>query len=170
MTQKSISFGINQIQRRIFVLRDIEIMLSSDLAELYGVEPRVLNQAVKRNIERFPSDFMFQLTPEEFEILKSHFVTSSWGGVRRALPYAFTEHGILMLSSVLRSPQAIQINIEIMRAFIDLRNLVRSNKKLARQVKAMESRYDDQFSLVFKALRQLMKPKSHSTPRIGFRT
>ena len=103
--------NIERIHRHIFVLRGIKVMLSSDLAELYGVEVKVLNQAVKRNSERFPRDFMFQLTRKEFESLKSRIVTSSWGGARRALPYAFSEHGILMLSTVLRSPRAIQVNI-----------------------------------------------------------
>ena len=145
-------------------------MLSPDLAQLYGVQAKVLNQAVKRNSERFPPDFMFQLTQEEFESLKSQIVTSSWGGPRRALPYAFTEHGILMLSSVLRSRRAIQVNIEIMRAFVSMRELVRSNEELSRKLLRLEKRYDAHFLIGFKALRQLLNPKSVSTNLIGFRS
>jgi len=110
---------IERIEAKILLIRGQKIMLDKDLAELYGVETKVLIQAVKRNIERFPEDFMFQLTKEEFEILRSQFVTSSWGG-RRYLPYAFTEHGILMLSSVLNSERAILVNIQIMRTFTPL--------------------------------------------------
>jgi hypothetical protein len=160
---------IEQIQRRIFVIRGLDVMLSSDLAQLYSVEAKVLNQAVKRNTERFPPDFMFQLTLEEFNALKSQIVTSSWGGPRRALPYAFTEHSILMLSSVLRSSRAIQVNIEIMRAFVSLRELVRSNDLLARKLLKLERKYDGQFLIVFKALRQLLKSRSSAANQIGFR-
>ena len=148
------------IERRIFFLRKKRIMLSSDLAELYGVSVKALNQAVKRNTERFPNDFMFQLTAEEFEILKSQIVTSSWGGARRARPYAFTEHGILMLSSVLRSPRAIQVNIQIMRAFVRLRELLNSNAELARKLEELEKKYDQQFKVVFEAIRQLRGPRA----------
>ena len=116
-------------------------MLSTDLAELYEVEPRVLVQAVKRNIERFPEDFMFQLSQEEFANLKSQIVTSSWGGMRRATPYAFTEQGVAMLSSVLRSERAIHVNIEIMRAFVKLRQLLASNAELAQS----HTQIDDPF-------------------------
>ena len=112
----------------------------------------------------------FQLTQEEFESLKSQIVTSSWGEPRRALPYAFTEHGILMLSSVLRSRRAIQVNIEIMRAFVSMREMVRSNEELARKLLSLEKRYDGQFLIVFRALRQLLNPKPVSTNRIGFRS
>ena len=143
-------------------------MLSPDLAQLYGVEAKALNQAVKRNTDRFPADFMFQLTLEEFSVLKSQIVTSSWGGLRRALPYAFTEHGILMLSSVLRSRRAVQVNIEIMRAFVSLRELVRSNDLLARKFLKLERKYDGQFLIVFRALRQLLKAKSAAANQIGF--
>ena len=145
-------------------------MLSPDLAQLYGVEAKVLNQAVKRNSDRFPPDFMFQLTREEFDFLKSQIVTSSWGGLRRALPYAFTEHGILMLSSVLRSRRAVQVNIEIMRAFVRMRALVRSNEGLSRKLFSLEKKYDRQFLIVFRALKQLLNPKSVSPNQIGFRT
>jgi hypothetical protein len=146
-------------------------MLSSDLAALYGVEPKVLVQAVKRNIDRFPGDFMFQLTPDEFKNLKSQIVTSSWGGVRRATPYAFTEQGVAMLSSVLRSPKAIQVNIEIMRAFVRLRQMLASHKDLARKLEDLEKKYDKQFAVVFAAIRQLMEPPPVKPKgRIGFNT
>jgi hypothetical protein len=119
MKNKSL-IPVERIERRIFLIRGHKVMLSNDLAELYEVEPRILVQAVKRNIDRFPEDFMFQLSQEEFSILKSQIVISSWGGLRRATPYAFTEQGVAMLSSVLRSKRAIQVNIEIMRAFVML--------------------------------------------------
>ena len=168
MTQQK--FLQNQIQRRIFVLRDTSVMLSSDLAHLYGVETKVLNQAVKRNLDRFPQDFMFQLTSKEYDlILKSQIVTSSWGGSRRALPYAFTEHGVLMLSNILRSSTAIQVSIEIIRAFVRLRMIVQSNEEMARELLRMERRYDGQFLIVFRALKQLLNRRSKVTKQIGFR-
>ena len=157
-----------RLQRYIFVIRGSSVMLSSDLAKLYGVEVKVLNQAVKRNRERFPFDFMFQLSRKEFDDLKSQFVTSSWGGARRALPYAFSEHGILMLSTVLKSPRAIQVNIEIMRAFVSLRALVASNAALAQKLTELEKRYDKQFQVVFDALWKLMTPVSVRQKQIGF--
>ena len=132
-------------------------MLSMPLAELYEVEPRALVQAVKRNIERFPADFMFQLDPEEFANLKSQIVISSWGGIRAA-PYAFTEQGVSMLSSVLRSDRAIQVNIEIMRAFVRLRQILASNAELSRKLATLEKKYDIQFKAVFDAIRDLMTP------------
>jgi len=122
---------MERIERAILLVRDEKVILDQDLAELYGVETRVLVQAVKRNIDRFPADFMFQLNDEEFSDLKSQIVRSSWGG-RRTAPYAFTEQGVAMLSSVLRSPQAVQVNIEIMRAFVRLRSMLESNADLAR--------------------------------------
>jgi hypothetical protein len=143
-------------------------MLSSDLAILYDVEPKVLIQAVKRNIERFPDDFMFQLTNQEFRNLKSHFVTSSWGGLRRARPYAFTEQGVAMLSSVLRSKRAIAVNVEIMRAFVRLREMISSHSTLAKKIAELEKRYDHQFKVVFDAIRELMTPPKPKTKKIGF--
>jgi len=145
-------------------------MLSMHLAELYAVEPRVLVQAVKRNIERFPPDFMFQLTEEEYANLKSQIVISSWGGLRRATPYAFTEQGLAMLSSVLHSPRAVQVNIEIMRTFVRLRRMLGSNKDLARRLAALERKYDSQFKTVFDAIRQLMAPQPPpKRQQIGFK-
>ncbi len=143
-------------------------MLSTDLAELYEVEPRVLVQAVKRNIDRFPKDFMFQLSEEEFENLKSQIVISSWGGPRRARPYAFTEQGVAMLSSVLRSKRAIQVNIEIMRAFVRMRQILASHKVLARKLAELEKKHDAQFRVVFDAIRQLMTPPDKPRKKIGF--
>jgi len=159
---------VERIESRILLLRGHKVMLSTDLAELYGVEPRVLVQAVKRNIERFPEDFMFQLNEEEFSDLKSQFVTSSWGGIRRAAPYAFTEQGVAMLSSVLRSKRAVQVNVEIMRAFVRLRRMLASHKDLARKLDALEKRYDAQFKAVFDAIRQLMTPPEPKRRQIGF--
>jgi len=144
-------------------------MLSTHLAELYEVEPRALVQAVKRNIERFPEDFMFQLSQEEFTNLKSQIVISSWGGARRATPFAFTEQGVAMLSSVLRSERAIYVNIEIMRAFVRLRQMLASNKELASKLLALEKKYDLRFKAVFEAIRDLMEPMEAKKKRpIGF--
>ncbi len=144
-------------------------MLDRDLAELYGVPTGALNQAVSRNIRRFPPDFMFQLTRQELANLKSQFVTSSWGGVRK-LPRAFTEHGVAMLSSVLRSERAIQVNIGIMRAFARLREMLVAHKELGRKLEELEKRYDAQFKVVFDAIRELMEPpEGPPGGRIGFR-
>jgi len=158
------------IEKRIFVLRGQKVMLSFDLAELYGVEPKVLVQAVKRNIDRFPEDFMFQLNDQEFRNLKSQFVTSSWGGIRRAKPYAFTEQGVAMLSSVLRSKRAVQVNIAIMRPFVRVREILAGNQELARKVTELEKKYDIQFKVVFDAIRNLMAPSPPvNRKQIGFR-
>jgi hypothetical protein len=155
------------IENKIYFLRKQRIMLSTDLAELYGVEPRVLVQAVKRNIDRFPSDFMFRLNLHEVTNLKSQIVISSWGG-KRFIPYAFTEQGVAMLSSVLRSKRAVQVNIEIMRAFVRLREMIASHKELAQRLDELERKYDAQFKSVFDAIRQLMTPEAPSKRRIGF--
>ena len=160
--------SVAQIESRMFLIRGQKVMLSQHLAELYEVEPRALNQAVKRNIERFPEDFMFQLNPEESANLKSQFVTSSWGGIRTA-PYAFTEQGVAMLSSVLHSERAIQVNIEIMRAFVRLRQMLSSNAELARKLNALEKKYDVRFKAVFEAIHELMTPPESKKKRpIGF--
>jgi hypothetical protein len=159
---------IERIERSILLIRGQKVMLSADLAELYQVEPRVLVQAVKRNMARFPQDFMFQLTEEEYSNLKSQFVISSWGGVRRARPYAFTEQGVAMLSSILRSKRAIQVNIEIMRAFVRLRRILASHADLARKLDSLEKKYDTQFKVVFDAIRELMKPPETKKRPIGF--
>src|SRR5881227_930847 len=156
------------IAQLVFFIRGEKVMLAQHLAELYGVPVRVLNQAVKRNIKRFPADFMFQLTKEEFERLKSQIVISSWGGLRRARPYAFTEQGVAMLSSVLRSQRAVQLNIAIMRTFVQLRRLMDSNRDLARRIEALEKKYDEQFAVVFEAIKELITPPSPAKKQIGF--
>lgn len=159
---------MERITRSILLIRGRQAILDVDLATLYEVETRVLIQAVKRNIDRFPEDFMFQLTKEEFDDLRSQSVTSSWGG-RRYPPYAFTEQGVAMLSGVLRSERAIQVNIEIMRAFVELRQILAGNADLARKLAALERRYDDQFKVVFDAIRALMEPPQPKKQRsIGF--
>ncbi|OGL47697.1 MAG: DNA-binding protein [Candidatus Schekmanbacteria bacterium RBG_16_38_10] len=159
------------IERKIYLIRGEKVMLSSDLAQLYGVEPKVLIQAVKRNIKRFPEDFMFQLTNQEVINLKSQIVTSSWGGIRRANPYAFTEQGVAMLSSVLRSKQAVHVNVAIMRAFVKLREILSINKDLAHKLAQLERKienHDDEIKLIFDAIRQLMTPPEPKRRRIGF--
>ncbi|HTP51399.1 MAG TPA: ORF6N domain-containing protein [Anaeromyxobacteraceae bacterium] len=157
------------IERGILIVRGHRVMLDEYLASLYGVEVKVLNQAVKRNVERFPADFMFQLTAEEAQNLRSQTVTSSsWGG-RRYLPLAFTEQGVAMLSSVLRSERAVRVNIEIMRAFVRLRQVLQSNAALAQKLAALERKYDAQFKVVFDAIRELMEPPAKAQRRIGFR-
>jgi hypothetical protein len=160
---------IERIEKQIILVRGHKVILSTDLAELYEVEPRALVQAVKRNIERFPDDFMFQLTSSEFKILKSQFVISSWGGFRRAAPYAFTEQGVAMLSSVLRSQRAVQVNIAIMRTFVRMRELMATHKDLARKLETLEKKYDTQFKIVFDAIRQLMAAPDPKEKKIGFR-
>jgi len=143
-------------------------MLDSDLAELYNITTKVLVQAVKRNLRRFPADFMFQLTNQEVAILRSQFVTSSWGG-RRYVPYAFTEQGVAMLSSVLNSDRAVDVNIQIMRTFVKLREMIASHKDLAKRLDELEKKYDVQFKMVFDAIRQLMTPPEPREKKIGFR-
>ncbi len=159
----------DQLEQSILVIRGHRVMLSTDLAKLYTVEPRVLMQAVKRNRDRFPADFMFQLTEQEFHRLKSQFVISSWGGLRRAYPYAFTEQGVAMLSSVLRSKRAIQVNIAIMRTFVQLREMIGANKTLAKRLSDLEKKYDGQFRVVFEAIRELMTVPASTSRRIGFK-
>ncbi|MEW6409062.1 MAG: ORF6N domain-containing protein [Nitrospirota bacterium] len=159
---------LETIERRILLIRGQKVMLSTHLAELYGVEPRVLVQAVKRNMKRFPDDFMFQLNDEEFKNLKSQIVISSWGGLRRANPYAFTEQGVAMLSSVLNSERAINVNIAIMRAFVKLREMLFTHKDLARKLNEMEKKYDAQFKIVFDAIRELMTSPEKHKRKIGF--
>lgn len=160
------------VEGLIVLVRGQRVLLGQQLAVLYEVETRVLMQAVQRNRVRFPSDFMFELTFDELDVLKSQNVISSsgtrWGGVRKP-PYAFTEHGVAMLSSVLRSPRAIAVNIEIMRAFVRLRSLLAGNRDLARKLSALERKYDTQFKVVFDAIRELMTPVANGKKsRIGF--
>lgn len=159
-----------QIEQAIVLLRRHRVMLDSDLASLYGVETKALNQAVQRNLERFPADFMFRLTSEEAQVLRSQLVTldGGRGRHRKYLPYAFTEQGVAMLSTVLRSPRAVQVNIEIMRAFVRLRLLLQGNAELARKLDVLEKKYDAQFRVVFDAIRELMTPAVTPRRRIGF--
>ena len=157
------------IEARIYQVRGQRVMLSPDLADLYGVEARVLVQAVKRNRERFPSDFLFQLTPTECKAMKLH-VAGEWGGARRARPYAFTEQGVAMLSSVLNSPRAVRVNIEIMRVFVRVRKLLARRTDLARRLDDLESKCDHQFRVVFEAIRALLtEPSPGPAEPIGFR-
>ncbi|MEW6262675.1 MAG: ORF6N domain-containing protein [Thermodesulfobacteriota bacterium] len=155
------------IAGRIHFIRGHRVMLDRDLAELYGVETRVLTQAVRRNMERFPDDFVFYLTLQELRNLISQSVTSSWGGTRKP-PMAFTEQGVAMLSSVLNSPRAIQVNIQIMRAFIHFRRALTAHEDLRRKIEAMEKKYDAQFKIVFDAIKQLLAPEPKPRKKIGF--
>ncbi len=174
-----------KIAPMVHVFRHERVLLDSDLAELYGVPTKVLNQAVQRNLDRFPDDFMFQLTEDEVEILRSQIVTSSLEeanlkcqtgissshGGRRTLPYAFTEQGVAMLSSVLRSPRAVEVNIAIMRTFVQLRRLMDSNALLAEKIQSLEAKYaehDQQFQLVFDAIRQLIATDAAPKREMGF--
>ncbi len=151
-------------------IRHEKVMLDRDLATLYGVETRALKQAVKRNKERFPEDFMFELLGEEVEAMVSQNVIPHRGVFGGAAPMAFTEQGVAMLSSVLRSPQAVEVNIAIMRTFVQLRRLMDSNRDLARQIRKLEKKYDEQFAVVFDAIKQLLADDAavKSKPRIGF--
>jgi hypothetical protein len=156
------------IERRILLLRGHKVMLDSHLAELYQVPTKVLNQAVKRNRDRFPEDFMFRLSDEEKESLRSQIVTSSYGG-RRYLPYVFTEQGVAMLSTVLNSKRAIAVNIAIMRTFVRLRHILATHKELAERLAATEKKYDQQFKVVFDILKRLMEPPPEPPKRpLGF--
>jgi hypothetical protein len=160
-----------RIEKLILLLRGEKVLLGQQLAELYGVPVKVLVQAVKRNGNRFPPDFMFQLSRAEFDNLKSQFVTSSWGGLRRALPYAFTEQGVAMLSSVLRSERAVQANVAIMRAFVGLRRLLASNEVMAGKFTEMERRlegHDRAIKSLFDAIRELAAPPAKPRREIGF--
>ncbi|MHC4252639.1 MAG: ORF6N domain-containing protein [Planctomycetota bacterium] len=150
---------MSRIESMILLVRGHKVMLDADLASLYAVETKALVRAMKRNRERFPADFMFQLTKDEFDILRSQSGTpsSTWGG-RRYRPYAFTEQGVAMLSSVLRGKRAVQVNIEIMRTFVRLRGILAAHKDLSRRLDALEKKYDKQFAIVFSAIRKLMEP------------
>jgi len=161
---------IEKIESRIYGIRGQRIMLDHDLAELYGVQTKALKQAVSRNIERFPLDFMFILTYQEFANLRSQIVTSSssqWGGTRYR-PMAFTEQGVAMLSSVLNSDRAIEVNIAIIRAFVQLRKMIASNEELARKLDELEEKYDEQFRIVFDAIRALIDQDEKPRKKIGF--
>jgi hypothetical protein len=157
-----------RVERRIYLIRGGKVMLDYDLATLYGIETRALKQAVRRNNERFPGDFMFELTAKEISVLVSQNVIPGRGKLGGARPMAFTEQGVAMLSSVLRSKRAVQVNIAIMRAFVRLREMLLSNADLARKLDALENRYDAQFKVVFDAIRELMTPPEPKRRQIGF--
>jgi len=164
--------SIEIVATKILEIRKRKVMLDADLAQLYGVTTKRLNEQARRNKKRFPADFMYQLTREEVAILRSQFATSSWGG-KRYLPYVFTQEGIAMLSSVLNSERAIQVNILIMRAFVKLRELLLNHKELTIKLEELEKKYenhDKKIQKIFEAIRQLMAPPEEPKRRIGFHT
>ncbi|MBI1921150.1 MAG: ORF6N domain-containing protein [Geobacter sp.] len=169
----NVSVSVEVIKGKIYLIRGQKVLLDSDLAEMYEVDTKRLNEQVRRNIARFPSDFMLQLSSEEYVNLKSHFATSSSGhGGRRHLPNVFTEQGVAMLSSVLNSERAVQVNIAIMRAFVQMRELASSNREIARKLDELEKKYDKhdrQFMTVFDAIRSLMAPPEPKKRKIGFK-
>lgn len=157
------------VESKIFVFRGKKVMVDRDLATLYGVETRILNQAVRRNIKRFPEDFMFQLTDQELQNLRSQSVTSSLEhGGRRYVPYVFTEQGVAMLSSVLNSDRAIMVNIQIMRTFTRMREMLTENDELRRKIELLEKQYDEKFGIVFEAIRRLVDDSEDEEKEIGF--
>ena len=181
MADNKLIASVEQIESQIFLIRGQKVMLDADLAELYGVPTKRLNEQVRRNSERFPEDFMFQLTTEEFANLKSEFETSSLRsqiatsnnpagrGGRRHLPYAVTEHGAIMAASVLNSPRAVEASVQVVRAFVQLRQMLASNAELSRKLIAMEKKYDIKFKAVFDAIHELMTPLAPKKKRpIGF--
>ncbi len=155
------------ISSKIYFIRGVKVMLDRDLAELYEVETRALNQAVKRNLKRFPDDFMFQLTKTGFKNLISQFVTSSWGGVRK-MPYAFTEQGVAMLSGILTSDRAIQVNIQIMRTFTKLRHMIAGHEELKKAIEELKKQTDERFEVVFTVLDKLLADDEKTNKKIGF--
>ena len=173
MTSTQLPIPVERIEKAIFLIRGQKVLLDADLAELYGVKTKALKQAVRRNIERFPKDFMFELNDEEHSNLRSQFVTSSlaqWGGTRYK-PMAFTEQGVAMLSSILRTRRAIQVNIAIMRVFVGLREMMATHKELAFKLVELEERlegHDEQIQNIFEAIRQLMTPPERERKKIGF--
>jgi hypothetical protein len=170
MTQSSV-IPVEQIQRTILLIRGQKVMLDNELARLYGVETKVLKRAVKRNLDRFPADFMFQLTRQEYQSLRCQFGTLRWGAHAKYLPYAFTQEGVAMLSSVLRSPRAVEVNIAIMRAFVRLREILSLNRELAAKLTELERKlegHDTHIRSLFEAIRQLMAAPPAEQKRIGF--
>jgi ORF6N domain len=156
---------------KIYQIRGYKVMLDEELAELYEVPTKRLNEQVKRNVDRFPEDFMFQLSTMEFSNLKSHIATTSWGG-RRTAPYAFTEHGVLMLSSVLSSERAVSVNIQIMRIYTRMREMLLTHKDILLQLEKIENKmmgHDEDIKLIFDCVKQLIHPPQDPRPRIGFR-
>jgi len=163
------AISVEVIATKILLIRGKRVMLDKDLAKLYEVDTSQLTRQVRRNIDRFPEDFMFQLTKEEFQNLMCQIGISGWGGTRK-LPYAFTEQGVAMLSGVLHSKRAVQVNIQIMRAFIQLKRMLLTNAGLRRKIEEMEKKYDKQFAIVFQTIKELLgPPPAKSKPPIGFR-
>ncbi len=168
MSEESL-IPIERIEQKIYVARGERVMLDSDLATIYGVTTKVFNQAVKRNLKRFPEDFMFQLTAEEDEHLRSQIATSNkTRGGRRYLPYVFTEHGAIMAANILSSERAVEASVQVVRAFVNLRRMLTSNAELAKKLESLEKKYDAQFKVVFEAIRQLMLPPTKPPRKIGF--
>ena len=169
---QKVEISVSRIEQKIYLIRGQRVMLDADLAELYGVKTKILNKAVKRNLDRFPEDFMFQLNNQELERLRFQIGTSRTGhGGARYLPYAFTEQGVAMLSGVLTSPRAIKVNVEIMRAFVRLRQVLASHRKLARKLEELERHlrnHDEQIEAIFDAIRQLMTRPEPDRKKIGF--
>jgi ORF6N domain len=169
IARRRLALSLSRIDRCVLRLRGVNVMLDADLASLYQVDVKVLNQAVKRHRQRFPADFMFRLGVQEAKSLRSQTVTSNAGrGGRRYAPYAFTEQGVAMLSSVLRSGRAVHVNIEIMRTFVRLRRFLESNAEVVRKLERLEEKYDSQFTVVFQAIREIMRPPMVVRRRIGF--
>jgi len=168
MQQEAVGIPVERIEKAILLIRSQKVMLDKDLAELYGVETKQLKRAVRRNIKRFPADFMFELKKEEYDSLRRQFGTLKRGEHSKYSPMAFTEQGVAMLSSVLNSQRAIDVNILIMRAFLRLREMVSSHRDLLRRVEEMERKYDRQFQVVFEAIKQLMAEPEKPKKRIGF--
>ena len=169
---QKVEISVSRIEKKIYLIRGQRVMLDADLAELYGVKTKILNKAVKRNLDRFPEDFMFQLNNEELERLRFQIGTSKTGhGGTRYLPYAFTEQGVAMLSGVLSSQRAIKVNVEIMRAFVRLRQVLASHRELARKLEELERHlrnHDEQIEAIFDAIRQLMTQPKADRKKIGF--
>lgn len=169
MKDSLIKIPVERIEEKIYVIRDERVMLDQDLARVYGVTTARLNQQVRRNLERFPIDFMFELTSDEYEALMLQIATSKQGrGGRRKLPLAFTEHGALMAANVLNSGRAVEASVEVVRAFVKMRSMLASHAELGRKIEALEKKYDSQFQVVFKAIKQLMLPADKPRTAIGF--
>lgn len=167
-TEDKLSVHDELIQNKIFVVRNDRVMLDQDLAALYGVETKNLKRAVRRNLDRFPADFMFELNKDEYHALRCQTGTLERGSHSKYLPMVFTEQGVAMLSSVLNTRRAIQVNILIMRAFVKMRQMASAHKDLLQKIEEMEKRYDEQFGVVFEAIRQLMTPPEKPRKKIGF--
>ncbi len=168
MKSSHVLLPVNQVEQAILFIRGRRVMLDADLARIYGVSTKVLNQAVKRNRQRFPKDFMFRLTKDEKKKVVTHCDHLRYLRFSPTLPWVFTEHGAVMLASLLNSPVAVAASIQVVRAFVRLREILKTHEGLARKLEALERRYDTQFKVVFDAIRELMKPPSPSRRRIGF--